>query len=201
MAIVVPEDYSLVTMVFNCAGVAKDITWSFGLGDRPLSDPAADAAAVASCFRAGGGVGSPGPYHEDNMSDAWTFTRVEVSKMTSTGPLVGVAVQNLQGDATLLPVPINCSMLLTKTTALGGRKYKGRAYLPPLYPGEDVISHNGSINQAFVDNLNDWYGNAYTELDGSALPPYLFHSGAEAPTLIAGWSVSTLIATQRRRLR
>lgn len=201
MAIIVPETGAVATLVFNLAGLARDITWSFGIKEGDVSSPSLAAAAIASCFIEGVGPSDLGPYTVDRVSNKWTFTRVEVSLMTATGPLVGSASALGTGEGTQPPPPPNISFLLTKNTVLGGRKNRGRAYLPPVFPGDAEVNELGQIAATQLGQMNDEFGNAYNALVAVSIQPVLYHSDGSAGTDITSWTVGSLIATQRRRLR
>lgn len=202
MAIIVPVNGAVATLVFNLAGLARDITWSFGITEGDVSgSPSLAANVVQQSFIEGAGPSDLGPYVDSRVSNKWTFTRVEVSLMTVSGPLVGTASALGTGTGTQPPPPPNIAFLLTKETALGGRKNRGRAYLPPVFPGDAEINELGQIAATQLGQLNDEFGNAFNALVTAGLNPCLYHSDGSAGTPLTGWTVGSLIATQRRRLR
>lgn len=113
-----------------------------------------------------------------------------------------------QGVGTGAPLPQNCAVLVRKRTDLGGRRGRGRMYLPGIAEGQ--VEANGDIGSVFVDA---WQGQAdsfYDILTGggsqAATPPVVLHRsegiGPEPlPTPIQSFTVESSIATQRRRLR
>lgn len=127
--------------------------------------------------------------------------------------LIGVLVKegpNESGNFHLLPTneagaiggdcdPPNTAILVTKNTALGGRKGRGRMYLPGVFSAN--TSNSGIVDAALVTNIqNDWndFRNA---LEAAGQDMVLLHGDTTAPTIITSLSVQARLATQRRRLR
>lgn len=101
------------------------------------------------------------------------------------------------GDA----VPQNTCILVRKVTAGGGRRNRGRCFVP-------------AVNEAAVDNAGRLAGSFRTAVDaafaalitGLATAPFgdpvLFHESEPfTPTPLVEFSCQQLVATQRRRLR
>jgi hypothetical protein len=97
-------------------------------------------------------------------------------------------------------LPQNCATLIRKTTALAGRRGRGRFYLPPITMDEFATSKAGVIASSSLAAMqlaaNAWFdhGEPFVILHDS-LPSSL------APTPITSFVVDGRIATQRRRLR
>ena len=83
----------------------------------------------------------------------------------------------------------------------GGRKGKGRMYVPIFNKSESDIEKDGSILTGNLATLQGYWGGAFTALAASDVKPALLHSDGSTPDLITAWTVKPLIATQRRRLR
>ena len=99
-------------------------------------------------------------------------------------------------------VPPNTSVLFFKNTAYGGRKYKGRMYLPGFR--EDGVDSAGVIDGGYVTNFQTDIDAFVDNMLISDFPLVLEHgpdSGIANPTPILNMSVSSTVATQRRRLR
>ena len=107
-----------------------------------------------------------------------------------------------QGSAS---VPQNTATLIRKTTAVGGRRGRGRMFIPGI--AESVVNNQGVLTTAAVDQFNvsaallrvpsAFTGDANV-VDGGVL----FHESAPTtPTAITALIVQTTCATQRRRLR
>ena len=117
-----------------------------------------------------------------------------------------------EGLNTSQKLPQNCAMLIKKQTLLGGRRNRGRMFIPGAVD-EDQVSNTGVINspkvtewgnaaQLFVDNLAD---PAYLFGAQAAIPMVLLHSTGNTPTgdptPVAFATCDNVISTQRRRLR
>jgi hypothetical protein len=103
------------------------------------------------------------------------------------------------------PLPPNCALLVRKTTAFGGRRNRGRAYIPGLSL-KPSTSPAGMIDGAAVTALqsdaNDWWAAAANVGPPEVSGLVLLHSESPfTPTPITGLDVQDKIATQRRRLR
>lgn len=104
---------------------------------------------------------------------------------------------------------VNTARLVTKLTGVGGRRNKGRMYLPA--PIESVVNVDGSItNQSTTDQQTnaDGYFDDLIAL-GSIQALVLFHSydsedppvPLPTPTQLTSFRVESKCATQRRRMR
>lgn len=197
MSIIVPVGEGTATFVFTCAGITKECTWSVGI--RPLDEDWAPAS-IASTIQAFS-QGSTKPYDAAHMGVAWTFQGVSCMKMTDDGPLVGDFFDPVDGTSNVGNMPINCAVLMNKRTALGGRKNKGRAYIPPCYPAETLVNGAGLVEEEALDNLTEWYEALLGSFVTEELVPCVHHSDGSAGTPINGLVPGGTIATQRRRLR
>lgn len=95
--------------------------------------------------------------------------------------------------------PPNTAILVQKVTALGGRRNRGRIYLPAVtnYAGTE----QGQLPAPIVTDLNDRLETWQDALGAADYLTYLFHSGSSDPTIISTWRATSTYATQRRRLR
>jgi hypothetical protein len=119
----------------------------------------------------------------------------------STGP-------DQAGGDNVAPLPQNSAWLVRKRTTLGGRRGRGRMYVPGI--GEGTVDHLGVITtaarQGFQDNLNLFWQDLAGAAAAVPLPPVLLHRsegiGLEpVPTPILQFILDLRIATQRRRMR
>lgn len=111
------------------------------------------------------------------------------------------------GAVTGETMPPNVSLLVRKTTARGGRRGRGRMYLPWVLR-DDGVDDVGNVNSGPLANLQtaaDDYLTGLLALSDPA-PMVILHSagGSTAPgtpNAVTGLVVDQRIATQRRRLR
>jgi hypothetical protein len=108
----------------------------------------------------------------------------------------------VSGDQAVSPLVSNTAVLVRKVTGLGGRRNRGRMYIPGT--PETWVD---SLGQLELVNLTTWQTqmtNLRADLIG--LPTIdnlvvLHESAPFTPTVITGLTVQRLVATQRRRLR
>lgn len=116
-----------------------------------------------------------------------------------TGPSAEVAGPGSAGVGTSV-VPPNWSVLISKQTASGGRKNKGRMFVPGLAEGS--VDNAGVINSAV---LPDWQAACDAFFDGMVaadMTLVLLHNHPDdTPTFLTGLQVQSTGATQRRRMR
>jgi hypothetical protein len=203
MGVIIPVGEAQATFILNVAGYAKDMTWTLGIlgidGGGPLT-PGEMADIIYGAVTEDAGT-SPNLYEPTLMYTGWRFSGVSVSLMTETGPLIGQNLTPVVGTATGSTVPVNCAILGTKNTALGGRKYRGRCYLPPCYPGETDIGPTGDIGSIVLGIHQTGMDYALDAMTTLGCTPVLHHSDGTPGTPITGITLESKIATQRRRMR
>lgn len=120
-------------------------------------------------------------------------------------PIIVEAVAEWGGGALgATAMPINTSYLIRKTTGLGGRRNRGRMYLPG--PQASDMEDAGTLSPSRVTALQVGFNNFFDDLTETAttgvLVPVILHSsGAGAPTPVGSFIVDNLPATQRTRMR
>lgn len=112
---------------------------------------------------------------------------------------------NLAGTASRNSLPPAMALMLTKRTAVGGRKNRGRMYMPWAIP-EDQVGENGSVS---TGHIGRWVSrcNAFTTdftrpttVDPSLISGWVvLHSDSTPPTPVTSMSPNQAIRTQRRR--
>lgn len=208
---IIPEGFAEITYRFegqrlpNGAAVVFGVQNAGNLSATAVATAARTAATTGLMTNLNSGVGlvevlaKLGP-NEDGPS------------ASATGTIAGgVAI----ADA-LAP---NSAFLVTKNTARGGRRGKGRLFLPGV--SETVVDGNGDIAPATATNLQaeltEWLGN----LNTAGIPMVLLHGPPtswvlvdgqprrrpiggnwdDVPNTVQSLALQTRIATQRRRLR
>ncbi len=115
------------------------------------------------------------------------------------------SITGIVGTGTGTLVPQNTAYIIRKTTASGGRRNRGRMYVPGVLEG--VVSEAGVLAGATITALN---ASAATLKPGGAVhtafgflgdPVILHDSGSQTPTPITDLGAQLLVGTQRRRLR
>src|SRR5688572_7169294 len=95
-------------------------------------------------------------------------------------------------------LPAQCSICLS-TVAGGGRRRKGRIYLPGVSEGtvDDLSNISSTVRTAILDELTNWIANILQPAD-CTLGVYSRLDGVVRP--VSSASISPVIDTQRRRV-
>lgn len=195
----IPAGFSECTFVFRCQGIDRDITWSLGFEDDDFGTTTAEEQSLAMY---GYWSATGRPYAAAQMTTQWSFLGTSVVKMQEEGPLTGQTFVTIPGSKTGAPVPVNCAYLARKNTTLGGRRNRGRAYLPPLFGDETTVDQAGEITVATVNSINALILAAFVAMIAGGIHARLFHTEAPfTPTPVTGMTVQSTLATQRRRMR
>lgn len=196
MPVNIPVGFGQAALRFSLAGTSREKLCTFGY-DPPTTDPTVHAQAITDAFTA---ANRPGVSLQ--IQEGWSYLGVRVTEMTDTGPVTGEAADLVDGAMTGGALPPNAAVLIRKNTAAGGRRNRGRLFVPPIYPPETNVSPSGIIADTQLDNIQLWWTNFFTAVSVAGLEPVILHSSAPfTPTPITGWVAQDLIATQRRRMR
>jgi len=194
------DGYSEVTLVWQALASIKEFTCSFGvldisLGDRTATEIADDVYGAAI---AGSSICEAGA-----MMDDYRFLGVKCAKGTSTGDILGQVLATITGSVSDSCPPSNCALLIHKSTALGGRRYRGRFFAPMAWINEGAVDSVGVVTGSTISSAISRWNEFYDNVLAAELTPVLFHQGAGAPvpTAITGFQVQSQLATQRRRMR
>ena len=203
MTVQIPEGFAQVALEMTHVGDKDPWYVTFGIStDTPTAQQDDYAETIALAW-----LESFGPELSSNV------TTTAVTLTFAGGPdgrLVYRYALSIEGTSDVAKLPQNCALLVSKTTGLGGRKGRGRMYIPSILSEANVsdvgVLANGyvetyeAIARTFLETLAD-----PTEVPGGAglpsCPMYLLHNGATVPTLVTRLQVSPVISTQRRRLR
>lgn len=196
MGTVIPFGYASARFVHRCNGVQDPMGFSIGfdVGSGPTrADLAADLASSYSGMIWGVGA---------NASEQYTFVGVNLTTTLPTGPIVDEFQVNVQGDLVQgVPTP-NLSILVTKQTAAGGRKNRGRIFAPTATLFETEVDQAGVISGGARTALQDAWSTWFDNFATLGTQPVILHSDpADTPAWITGFFVQSLCATQRRRMR
>lgn len=191
----IPAGFAQVNFRFTgtAAPTGAEMTFGVELLDGGMDPTDVGARAVDAWVTAG---------FQQFQSDQISLTQA-LCKFgpNDTGPSAEVAVTR-PGTDTGSPVSPNVSVLLQKRTALGGRRGRGRCYLPGV--PESQILGDGSLVGAWFDDLVDSCTAFVVDLALGDIPMVLLHaedSGVITPNTVTSFAPSSTAATQRRRLR
>lgn len=195
MALVIPQNYGQCVYRFLLAGDSEEMLSTLGfaaIGSLSTGQGAADTLAADFA------VGFPAA----NICAGYTFvgTRVLMGQATGAPLVFESAAAGIVGSNIGPALPPNCAYLVSKRTALGGRRHRGRMYLPPFLIGEDSVPVTGVMAEAqraaLQTRVNSAFGIGEKVILHDSLTP-----GALPPTIITSFRVQPRLATQRRRLR
>lgn len=111
------------------------------------------------------------------------------------------------GDSVGAKLPQNCAALIHKDTSIGGRRARGRFYVPACLD-EGAVSSVGLISATQVNAIQGAVDAFLVALQTNAIPcPMVVLHNSEGispiidPTPVEALRLDAVIATQRRRLR
>jgi hypothetical protein len=123
---------------------------------------------------------------------------------TASGePIVGIHAVNLQGAGDNNPAPPNVATLINKQSARGGRRGRGRMFIP-WWQDEAEIDGSGTITPASVIQRQAFIQKFFDTLAAGGVPMVLLHADGKTapgpPDRVTSVVVQNRVATQRRRL-
>lgn len=142
-----------------------------------------------------------------NLTSVDTISAIVWTVGTGVGALEYVSAVNVVGTLSTASsqMPQNCAILVQKRTATPGRRGRGRMYWPGLVESE--VNAVGTLDGISIGRMNTMLNSWKATITSSPqlLQPVLFHSEgatpAPGPSIITSFTVSPVMATQRRRLR
>lgn len=197
-----PAGFADCAVSINLTGFPRTAYVTFGV-DPTSTNPDTVASQVASCLIATGSLFSL-------LSPQARFSGVRVALGTDGGEdLVGFSPMSTTGTNAVTVVSANCAALIHKRTARGGRRGKGRMYLPWCL-AENLVDEAGVLGSTPITNINTACGVFLAALEASPGPMVLLHEpsapGTEhpttpgAPNVVTSMTTDSIVGTQRRRL-
>lgn len=188
--------YADVSVGYTQTGLSRMAYITFGI--NPVdTNPALVNASVLTAITTAGSLNSI-------MDATATLSRIRVSLGTDGAEdLVSDASFTTVGGRTLAANPPNVAVLVHKRSARGGRRGRGRLFLPWAISGSNV-SEAGIVTPAEVTVIQTAMGVFLGALNTQTVPMVLLHNPGlttmGAPDPVTSLSVDRLISTQRRRL-
>jgi len=133
-----------------------------------------------------------------DSSTLWGPVRASVNM--GAGVVTGDGTSDDLGGAGIDTVPMNCALLVRKTSSQPGRGGRGRYFIPFALEETDV-SETGQIDGTTVSDWQTIQTAFLAALVAEDVPMVILHSGAGVPAAVTTLNVQSKIATQRRRLR
>lgn len=188
---IIPDGYAQVNLQYTGVNVPTGAEVTFGVEADGLANATAIGNGVADAVVAS-------TLMANFVNDVVISTiHVKVGP-NETGPFADVAV-NIPGTTTSPPLPANVSLLVKKSTPLGGRKGAGRMFFPGV--PEAAVDDAGNVDGAYLSAVQTDLNALLTQLEAELCPMYLLHGDATTPSQVLALTVLSPAATQRRRLR
>lgn len=206
----IPAGFAQCEVRFGGMNAPTGASVIFGVRlDDPLDIPAAVCNFVRNAWAAN---------LLDNQTDDISLVAVRTKfGPDDTGPFAEVAF-NDPGTVVATATPPNTAYLVTKGTAVGGRRGKGRMFVPGL--PEVSVDDSGTITQPSLGTIQGRFDGFLGDLATASIPMVLLHEPATVWTLVNGQprrvplpgpvpspdevtslNVAARVGTQRRRLR
>jgi hypothetical protein len=191
-----------VALQLILTGLNRPAYITFGI-DPADTDPMTIAGAVNTAASTAGSLMSI-------MDSNVTLRSVRVSLGTDgSEDVVGVLTATTIGGLSKTSLPPNCACLVHKLSARGGRRGRGRVFIPWCID-EGVCDEAGIITPAAVTPIQAAMNVFRGALSSGGNPMVLLHEPSQpgvahpstpgAPNVVTALVVDPLISTQRRRL-
>lgn len=207
----IPEGFAQVTHLFVGANCPEGAAVTYGLNVDLVVDPQNNCDVIHASFGADI-VGA-------NLTADVTLQETQIKYgPTESGPtFVTSAPLNGSGAINTSMAP-NTAYLCNKVTASGGRRGRGRFFLPGVFDG--AVDDSGIVAPATVAQIQTGLDGLMDTLVAEATPMVLLHSPTytwvifnnqprrvysddvpPAPSLVTALVATSKVATQRNRLR
>jgi hypothetical protein len=185
----VPAFTMETTCHFIAPGQDGDIVTSFGWTGKDADDPPVFADTDLA--------------HQElmgNLNENITMVKISyrLGSAAADDPVVERAVEYL-GLGGGLMTPVNNCYIVKKNTALGGRRHRGRNYLPGVSEGS--VGNDGVLEAGIANGINTNVQDMRTAMSDAGCEMALLHQSAPwNPTAVVTALCESSIGTQRRRL-
>lgn len=187
----VPVGYVRFNHVLRLTGDQQDILVTLAFNSTVIAqgDIQGVCNSVFTAYKNGWG-GLPSAYQLNRVDGYWGNGLVGSSNAAP-----------FQFTGSMSALPQNCAYLIKKITGVGGRRNRGRMYVPGV--PENVVDAAGNLLAAEIDAIQGMLGTWFTALQAiTALgDPVILHNNSSTPTPITSFQCDPRIATQRRRMR
>ena len=184
----IPQGYGQITHYFSGTGCPDGAVVTYG-----IQNPNAQTAALCA-------IEAATAWDASNMDALYATgttmyqTRCKLGPdATGTFSIYPFAVGGAGGAAGGAQV----STLFAKETLTGGRRGRGRFFLPAV--PETNVDPGGVLTSGTITTANNAGGALLSGLATAGIPMYLLHDDVTAPYEVVDLTVSRFVATQRRR--
>lgn len=186
----IPAGHGLIAFQFSGAAVPLGAACTVGFdnnGSRTAAEAAEDAGTIfADTLLVG-------------LTDDVTFVNCHVKLGPNDTGAAGDFAFAVDGSGSENSATPNVAYLLRKVTASGGRRNRGRMFLPGV--AETAVNNSGVINAGALTDQQGRADSFFDDMAAADMPLELFHTETLAPTLLTSLAFDPRVATQRRRLR
>ncbi len=201
MALVIPNQFGVLTLRWIAENDPEEMVSTLGYGAFGTNPD--DVVAIAAGFNSDWKAAFPA----SAFSSRYTYKGVRIQhRPAAGGDLIEAEItENIVGTGTSNPLPSNTALLVRKTSSIGGRKHKGRMYIPPWWLPEVNIDSNGRMISVDVASLQTrftaFFDATLLQTEPNVAPVVLHSAAITPPTVIEALVVQDQVATQRRRMR
>lgn len=192
-----PPGYANISVRLQQTNLVRPAFITFGV-DPTATDPSQVATSVHLAITSSGSLVSI-------MDSSVTISGVRASLGTDGGADIVYQADftTVGGSAITTALPPNCAILARKSTGRGGRRGRGRLYIP-WCTSEGNVDEAGVLTGSARNTINTALAAFLTALGVQTVPMVLLHSpgltSPGAPDVVTSLVADSLIATQRRRL-
>lgn len=195
MTLIIPTGFAQVAYRCTLLDDPEPMITTVGL-DMSTADPDPTTAAADLLDQWQAAFPPANTFSQYNLQSV----TLRIGNGTSSPDLVEVNSPQ-PGTAVGNPPPQNVTLLVRKLSTLGGRRGRGRMYVPLWMQPESTINANGfldaSARTARQSEINSWLGGVF----GFVILHSTGITSTPVPTPITSFVVDARVATQRRRLR
>lgn len=197
MGVYIPTGYAMVRFKWQIQGDNKTQISTLGVTRSAAQDPGDAVSEINLEWRQA--------WNDEQFALGDLFLGCDMIYRDSSGELATVEDNTqLAGQATAPTLPTNCAVPVKKVTAVGGRRNRGRMFLPATYIPETSVDRNGGILNAFRvawQQHMDAFLLALTAAGSFEHTPVVLHSNPlHTPTPITSFSVGTRIFSTPNRM-
>jgi hypothetical protein len=194
--VIIPVGYAQANIRFvgDAAPNGSEITIGLDLGDFAAGSPSEAADEVADAWS---------PTVHTVLSHELVLSEVYVKFGPNDVGASGSTARAVDGGSEATSVPPNTCILVHKRTTIGGRRGRGRMYVPGC--PEPQMGPHGLLTGTYLGQVQVELDDFYTALTTAGLTPVVLHaagvSATPAPSEITQFVAQGLGATQRDRMR
>lgn len=192
---IIPSDYAQVNLMFTGLAAPLGAQITFGVQNAESLWPETIGERVLTLWE--------GAELDDRQSSAISLTGCLVKVGPNATGAQALVSANIPGKGNAESAPPNVAAIIRKQTQFGGRKGRGRLYMPGI--AEANITSTGTMSGTPLTAMQTSWSTFLTGLLEEDIPMVLLHSeqdgGLTPPYVVSSLLVESRIGTQRRRNR